>query len=217
LTFNVRGLRHELMQAVRLIQRTFCGVLQRPAALLCAPATLRPVSKPLLVQGTWTLPTKSDVYQTALAKLYAARVWATIPRAWYATSVDSDEKTLERLRERQAVLEGARVELNEADLEETFVKGGGPGGQKVNKTSSCVILRHTPTGIVIRCQAFRSQFQNRQEARRLLARKLDLQLRGEASQVSQEIARIRARKRKRQQRVMKKYFKSRSDQARLDS
>ncbi|KAK4529542.1 hypothetical protein CCYA_CCYA01G0399 [Cyanidiococcus yangmingshanensis] len=138
-------------------------------------------------------------------------------QARLSTGVDGDTSTLERLREKYASLEKARIELDEKEVEETFVKGGGPGGQKVNKTSSCVILRHIPTGLVVRCQAFRSQFQNRQEARRILARKLDMRLRGEASQVAQEIARIRARKRKRRQKVVKKYFKSRADRVRLDT
>jgi protein subunit release factor B len=140
-----------------------------------------------------------------------------VQRVWLSSGVDSDTVALEKLREKYAALESTRIALDEAELEETFVKGGGPGGQKVNKTSSCVLLRHLPTGIVVRCQESRSQHQNRQAARKILARKLDMRLRGEASQVAQEIARIRARKRKRRQKVMKKYFKSRADQARLDA
>jgi len=71
--------------------------------------------------------------------------------------------------------------LNEDDLEEKFVRGSGPGGQAVNKTSNCVMLRHVPTGIIVKCHASRSMNENRKEARRLLVSKLDLHLNGENS------------------------------------
>jgi peptide chain release factor len=50
------------------------------------------------------------------------------------------------------------------DIEERFIRGSGPGGQKINKTSSTVWLRHRPTGIEVRCQAERSQAANRERA-----------------------------------------------------
>ena len=71
--------------------------------------------------------------------------------------------------------------LLESDLEESFIKGSGPGGQKINKTSNCVQLKHTPTGIVIKCQETRSREENRRIARRLLVRKLDVMENGEDS------------------------------------
>ena len=58
--------------------------------------------------------------------------------------------------------------VREQDLEERFVRGGGAGGQKVNKTSSTVVLRHIPTGIEVRCQKERSQALNRRSARIML-------------------------------------------------
>lgn len=61
--------------------------------------------------------------------------------------------------------------LVEADLQETFARGSGPGGQHRNKTNSCVVLKHIPTGLEVRIDG-RSQWQNRQEARRELARRL---------------------------------------------
>ncbi|KAL1837198.1 hypothetical protein VTJ49DRAFT_4170 [Mycothermus thermophilus] len=61
----------------------------------------------------------------------------------------------------------------ESEIEETFVKGTGPGGQKINKTNSAVQLKHLPTNIVVKCQATRSRFQNRKIARDLLALKLE--------------------------------------------
>ncbi|KAH7166053.1 RF-1 domain-containing protein [Dactylonectria macrodidyma] len=61
----------------------------------------------------------------------------------------------------------------ESEIEEFYVKGSGPGGQKINKTNSAVQLRHTPTGIVIKSQATRSRDQNRKHARELLAQYID--------------------------------------------
>ncbi|XP_055530355.1 mitochondrial translation release factor in rescue [Wyeomyia smithii] len=63
--------------------------------------------------------------------------------------------------------------LIENDLEEVFVRGSGPGGQSVAKTSNKVVITHKPTGIVVQCHASRSLHKNREEARRLLIDKLD--------------------------------------------
>ncbi|XP_030759302.1 probable peptide chain release factor C12orf65, mitochondrial [Sitophilus oryzae] len=68
--------------------------------------------------------------------------------------------------------------LNDNDLEEQHVKGSGPGGQKINKTSSCVVLKHIPTGLVVKCQETRILEQNRKKARLLLVSKLDNLLNG---------------------------------------
>ncbi|KAI9898381.1 hypothetical protein N3K66_006741 [Trichothecium roseum] len=59
------------------------------------------------------------------------------------------------------------------ELEETFLKGSGPGGQKINKTNSAVQLKHIPTGIVVKCQETRSRDQNRIRARQLLTMRID--------------------------------------------
>ncbi|KAK3326295.1 RF-1 domain-containing protein [Apodospora peruviana] len=69
----------------------------------------------------------------------------------------------------------------EADIEESFLKGSGPGGQKINKTNSAVQLKHIPTGIVVKCQETRSREQNRKIARDLLAAKLDILANGDQS------------------------------------
>ncbi|KAK3296910.1 RF-1 domain-containing protein, partial [Chaetomium fimeti] len=61
----------------------------------------------------------------------------------------------------------------ESDIEESYLKGSGPGGQKINKTNSAVQLKHLPTGLVVKSQATRSRTQNRKIARDLLALKLD--------------------------------------------
>ena len=68
-----------------------------------------------------------------------------------------------------------RLGLREEDLEESFVRGTGAGGQKINKTSSTVQLKHLPTGIEIRCQRERQQSANRVWARWELCEKVEEQ------------------------------------------
>ncbi|KAI1753508.1 RF-1 domain-containing protein [Xylaria castorea] len=72
----------------------------------------------------------------------------------------------------------------EEEIGEAFLRGSGPGGQKINKTSSAVQLKHLPTGLVVKSQATRSRTQNRTIARRLLADKLDDMARGDESRSS---------------------------------
>ncbi|CAG0879820.1 unnamed protein product [Darwinula stevensoni] len=71
--------------------------------------------------------------------------------------------------------------LKEEEIEEKFVKGNGPGGQSVNKTVNCVHLKHTPTGIVVKCHQSRLLHENRKLARQLLREKLDDFYNGEMS------------------------------------
>lgn len=65
-----------------------------------------------------------------------------------------------------------KLGIREEDLEESFVRGTGAGGQKINKTSSTVVLRHKPSGLEVRCQQERSQSMNRVIAREMLCDKL---------------------------------------------
>ncbi|KAK2902078.1 hypothetical protein Q8A73_011824 [Channa argus] len=73
--------------------------------------------------------------------------------------------------------------LNEDELEEQFVRGSGPGGQATNKTSNCVVLKHIPTGIVVKCHQTRSMDTNRKRAREILREKLDVTYKGELSEI----------------------------------
>lgn len=73
--------------------------------------------------------------------------------------------------------------LNEDDLEEQFVRGSGPGGQATNKTSNCVVLKHIPTGIVVKCHQTRSVETNRKRAREILREKLDVSFKGDDSEI----------------------------------
>lgn len=99
----------------------------------------------------------------------------------------------------------ARLGIYEKDLEERFVRSSGPGGQKVNKTSTCVHLRHIPTGIMVKCQDSRSQPLNRFLARRYLVEKIEALRMGKKSPEARRIERIRKQKARARARARKKY------------
>jgi len=88
-----------------------------------------------------------------------------------------------------------RLKIRFEDVDERFVRGGGPGGQKINKTSSTVWLRHSLTGTEVRCQAERSQSANRRTAWEELCDKLEQQARNKISAARQvrEVERRRTR------------------------
>ncbi len=97
-----------------------------------------------------------------------------------------------------------RLGVQEQELEETFIRSGGPGGQNVNKVSTCVVLRHRPSGLEVRCQRERSQALNRFLARRLLLQRLEAQRLGQMSAEAQRIAKLQRQKRKRSKRAKEK-------------
>lgn len=94
--------------------------------------------------------------------------------------------------------------IKEEDIIEKFILGSGRGGQKINKTASCVYLKHLPTGIEIKCQKERSQAMNRFFARRELCDQIENQIKGIESQRIKEIEKIRRQKRKRSKRSKEK-------------
>ena len=104
-------------------------------------------------------------------------------------------ETIQRIQSGMAL-----AELADADIEETFVRGSGSGGQKINKTSSCVQLKHLPTGTIIRCQETRSREANRWLAREMLAERLLQARESELSARRQEEEKIRRQKRRRSRR-----------------
>jgi len=96
----------------------------------------------------------------------------------------------DELRQRMLAL-GVREE----DIEESFVRSGGHGGQNVNKTSTCVMLVHRPTGIQVKCQETRHQGRNRILARGLLLQKIQAQRQGRADAERARMEKLRRQKR----------------------
>ena len=101
-----------------------------------------------------------------------------------------------------------RLGINEADLEEQFVRGTGSGGQKINKTSSCVVLKHLKSGKVIHCQRGRSRVANRLFARDELCDRIESEKNAEQLRKRQERERKRRRNRPRPAGVKKRILKS---------
>ncbi|XP_045109133.1 mitochondrial translation release factor in rescue-like, partial [Portunus trituberculatus] len=104
--------------------------------------------------------------------------------------------------------------LKEEELEENFVKGSGPGGQKVNKTACVCVLRHIPTGIIIKCQDERNLYKNREKARRMMISKLDEHYNGDMSVSAQlkriqETKKLKAQQKSEKRRAMKKAWQER--------
>lgn len=98
----------------------------------------------------------------------------------------------------------ASLGIKEADLEEKFIRSSGKGGQHVNKTSTCVYIKHKPTGIEVKCQNERSQTLNRFLARRILVKKIEALILGRESEERQRIEKIRRQKRKRSKRAKRR-------------
>jgi len=101
----------------------------------------------------------------------------------------------------------------EKDIVEKFVRSSGKGGQKVNKTSTCVYLKHLPTGIEVKCQRERSQALNRFFARRILVKKIEAMILKEKSEEQQRIEKIRRQKRKRSKRAKLKILEEKKKQS----
>lgn len=102
----------------------------------------------------------------------------------------------------------ARLGVREEDILERFIRAQGPGGQNVNKVSTCVYLRHIPTGIEVKYQKERSQALNRYLARRLLLEKIEAAILGKFSKEQAAIEKIRRQKRRRSRRSKLKTLES---------
>ena len=107
----------------------------------------------------------------------------------------------------------AALGVREADLEESFVRSGGHGGQNVNKTSTCVMLRHKPTELRVKCQTTRQQGMNRFIARRMLLDKIENLKTGQVAAQRDEAEKIRRQKRRRSRRAKSKMLADKSHQA----
>ncbi len=121
--------------------------------------------------------------------------------------IPSPQKEAEVVGRMQAL--GIRAE----DIEESFIRSGGKGGQHVNKSSTCVVLLHRPTGLRVKCQTTRSQAINRFLARRLLLDKIERRQRGVVEAERTENERIRRQKRRRSRRAKEKLLANKAHQA----
>jgi len=124
--------------------------------------------------------------------------------AWLAVSMITQDKW-EKLQEKMD-----KLQINEADLSEQFIRASGSGGQKVNKTSSCVRLIHKPSGLEVKCQQSRLQASNRFFARRMLCDKMEELVLGVKSERIQEQEKIRRQKRRRSRRAKNKMLDDKS-------
>ena len=103
--------------------------------------------------------------------------------------------------------------IEERDLDEQFIRSGGPGGQHVNKVATAVTLFHRPSGVIVKCQEERSQAMNRYRARVRLADLLEEKRLGTASRQQREIEKIRRQKRRRSRRAKEKMLRNKHHRA----
>ncbi len=106
-----------------------------------------------------------------------------------------------------------KLGIKESDITEHFIRSKGPGGQKVNKTSSCVYLKHKPTGIEVKCSQERTQSLNRFLARRILLNKIEAKVLKTKSEEQKRIYKIRKQKKKRSKRAKEKILRQKHIQS----
>jgi protein subunit release factor B len=113
-------------------------------------------------------------------------------------------------KETQLAQRMAALGVRESEIEESFVRSGGHGGQNVNKVSTCVQLIHRPTGVQVKCQETRQQGLNRYIARRLLLDKIEEKKNGFVAAQRAELEKIRRQKRKRSRRAKARILDNKS-------
>jgi protein subunit release factor B len=109
----------------------------------------------------------------------------------------------------------AKLEINPNDIVEKFIRGSGKGGQKINKTSNTVWLKHKPTGIEVKCQKHREQNKNRLSAYKLLINKIEYLIKGKESEKAKKIYKIRKQKLKRSKRAKEKILQDKKKRSEI--
>ena len=122
----------------------------------------------------------------------------------FSVSIEKDQQLKMRMR---------NLGVDEKEIEESFVRSSGPGGQNVNKVSTCVLLMHRPTGLSVKCQESRSQGLNRFYARRLLLDKIEKMKNGFVEEKRKRIEKIKRQKRKRSKRAKEKVLELKKKQS----
>ncbi len=122
----------------------------------------------------------------------------------FSVSVPKHRELEERMRS---------LGVAESDIEEKFVRSSGPGGQNVNKTSTCVVLTHITTGLSVKCQQTRSQVLNRFLARRRLLDLIEKRQKGYIEAERRRIEKIRRQKRRRSKRAKEKMLQAKHKQS----
>lgn len=117
----------------------------------------------------------------------------------------------EKIKELQERM--GKLEIKDDDLVEKFILGSGKGGQKVNKTASCVYLKHLPSGIEVKCQSQRSRELNRFYARRLLCEKIEEKIHQIKTEKQKEIEKIRRQKKRRSRKQKQKILEDKKHQS----
>jgi len=110
----------------------------------------------------------------------------------FGVSVEKEEALLQKMKE---------LGVLEADIDEKFIRSGGPGGQNVNKVATCIQLKHIPTGIIVKVQKDRTQGVNRFLARRSLVSKIEERLTGKPTKEQLKVQKIQKQKKRRKRRT----------------
>jgi protein subunit release factor B len=122
----------------------------------------------------------------------------------FAANSDKDIQLAQRM---------SALGVKDSDIEESFVRSGGHGGQNVNKTSTCVMLLHRPTGLQVKCQTTRQQGLNRLLARRMLLDKVERLQKGFVEARQDEAEKIRRQKRRRSRRAKQRMLNDKAHHA----
>jgi len=108
----------------------------------------------------------------------------------------------------KSLLKAAELKVNVADIEELFIRGSGHGGQKINKTSSTVWLKHVPTGLEVKVQQYREQSINRRIAYQQLIDKIETLVKGKKSERMKRLFKLRKQKQRRKKRAQEKVLEA---------